>query len=69
MGVENRTQHLVFRKLFCLRLNHKDRIAGTRYDHVQLALFERSVARVQYIALGLAKANASTTYWAIEGTA
>ena len=69
MGVENSTQHLVFRKLFGLRLNHQDRITGTRYDHVQLALFERSVARVQYIALCLAKANASTTDWAIEGAA
>ena len=69
MGVENSTQHLVFRQLFGLRLNHQDRITGTRYHHVQLALFERGISRVKYVALCLAKANASTTDGAIEGAA
>ena len=61
-------QHLVFGQFLGLGLHHQYCILGSRNHHIELAVFQLLIGRVEEVALRFIEANTRATDWAIERT-
>ena len=66
--IQHSTQHLVFGQLFCLRLDHEDRVFGASDHHIELTARQDGVARVQNVTVRFGKTDPCTANRAVKWT-